>query len=155
MIGSNSNTLSNADQKEHYDRVNATLRDSSILIAGSSILFGFLLDLILQDLAQFTFFDELILLMSLYSVTISTAFFILPVIYHLRHYHIFNIEKFLLISKRYLLIGVVGLFITFYFGLAIALDSAISTYGAFGLALVPFAIVMYHVWRVTPKIQST
>lgn len=151
IIDSNSCSLSSEDQKERYDRVNATLRDSSILISGSSILFGFLLSIIVQSLPQFTLFDEVVLLMSLYSVTISTAFFILPVIYHQRHYHIFNIEKFLSKSKKYLLTGVFWLFITFYLGLALALDSVVSTYGAFGLALVPFIIVMYYVSRVSPR----
>jgi hypothetical protein len=51
--------------------------------------------------------------------------------------------------------GVVWLFVTFYLGLALALDSVISTYSAFGLALIPFVIVIYHVSRVSPMRHLT
>ncbi len=151
MIGLINTLLSKENQSEHYDRVNATLRDSSILISGSSILFGFLLNIIIQSPSQFTLFDKTILLISLYTVTISTAFFILPVIYHQRHYHIFHIEKFLSKSKNYLLTGVIWLIITFYLGLALALDSSVPTYAAFGLAIVPFAVIIYHILRMDPS----
>ena len=83
---------------EHFDRVGATLKDSSILIAGSSILFGFLLNLRLNSIHSFSFIDGVILLASIYSVTIATVFFILPVIFHQINYRMLDVEKFLSIS---------------------------------------------------------
>jgi hypothetical protein len=88
--------------KEHYDRVGATMRGSAIMIAGSGILFGFLLNIRLTSKLP-NFSDAIILLASIYSVTIAISFFIMPVIFYQRHYQMSNIEKFLSKSKKFLL----------------------------------------------------
>ena len=129
-------------ETEHYDRVNATLRDSSILIAGCGILFGFLLDIKINIPPSFTLLDNIFLLISLYAVTVATALFILPVIYHQTHYHKFNIERFLFTSKKFLLRGTICLMITLYFGLGLALDSSLPTPVAYVLAFFPFIFII-------------
>jgi hypothetical protein len=50
---------------ERYDRVGAMVRGSAILIAGSSILFGFLLNIRLTSVKSPSFIDGTILLISL------------------------------------------------------------------------------------------
>ena len=45
------------------------------------------------------FFDNMVLLAALYSVTVATAMFIMPVIHHFMRYHHFDIERFLLTTK--------------------------------------------------------
>ena len=47
----------------------------------------------------------MILLTALYSNS-SNTMFVMPVIYHLIHYHQFDVEKFLLKAKKYTLIGI-------------------------------------------------
>jgi len=141
---------SRSGSTEHYDRVSAALKDSSILMAGSSILFGFLLNIRLNSIHQPTFIDGVILLASLYSVTIATVFFILPVIFHQMNYRILDVEKFLSRSKKYLLCGTACLMLTMYLTLGMALHSTISDYIGFVLATFPF-IVIAVAWQINRK----
>ncbi|HEY6884932.1 MAG TPA: hypothetical protein VI278_12945, partial [Nitrososphaeraceae archaeon] len=67
---------------EHYDRVGVSFRWPQILASGSSIFFGFLLNIAVNPPSYFRLFDDAILLTALYAVTVATAMFILPVIYH-------------------------------------------------------------------------
>jgi hypothetical protein len=67
--------------REHYDRVGAMMRGSAILIAGSSILFGFLLNIRLTSVKSPSFIDGIILLISIYSATIAISLFIMPVVF--------------------------------------------------------------------------
>jgi hypothetical protein len=92
---------------ERYDRFGANLDWFIILASASSIFFGFLLNIAVNPPAYFTFFDNMILLAALYAVTVATAMFILPVIFHARHYHKLDVERFLLRTKQYVLIGIV------------------------------------------------
>jgi Family of unknown function (DUF6328) len=131
---------------EHYDRISATLRDSSILMAGSSILFGFLLNIELNSLKSQTFVDGVILLASIYSVTIATALFIMPVIFHQRHYQMFDVQRFLSRSKKFLLGGTSLLMLTMYLTLGLVLRSTVSSYVAFTLAAFPFIFIAVVLW---------
>lgn len=135
---------------EHYDRVSATLRDSSILMSGSSILFGFLLNIRLNSLKSPTFIDGVILLVSIYSVTIATALFIMPVIFHQRCYQTFDIEEFLSKSKKFLVGGASLLMLTMYLTLGLVLHSTVSSYIAFTLAAFPFIFILI-AWRINLK----
>lgn len=49
--------------------------------------------------------------------------FIIPVIFHSAHYHRFDVEKFLLVTKGYVLIGIVCVMLAIYLGLRLASDS--------------------------------
>ena len=82
---SSNNPVKNSEA-EHYDRANATLRASSILTSGSGLLFGFLLNIIVNQPPFFTAFDKVILLISLYTVANASTLLIMPVIYQ-QTYH--------------------------------------------------------------------
>ena len=135
---------------DHFDRVSAALRESSILMSGSSILFGFLLKINLDSLKTPSFVDGLILLASIYSVTIATVLFIMPVIFHQRHYQTFDVEKFLSRSKKFLLGGASLLLLTMYLTLGLALHKMVPDYVAFTLAAFPF-VIMAVVWQFKLK----
>ena len=126
---------------EHYDRVGATMRGSAILIAGSSILFGFLLNIRLTSAKSPGFVDAIILLVSIYSATIAISLFIMPVVFYQRHYENFDIEKFLSKSKKFLLAGVTLLMLTMYLTLVLSLHSELHDYVAFSLAAPPFIFI--------------
>ena len=85
---------------EHYDRMGASMRWSQILASASSIFFGFLLDIAVNPPSYFTFFDNVIFLAALYAVTVATAMFIMPVIFHASHYRKLDVERFLFRTKR-------------------------------------------------------
>ena len=129
--------------REHYDRVGAMMRGSAILIAGSSILFGFLLNIMLTSVKSPSFIDGIILLISIYSATIAISLFIMPVVFFQRHYEVFDIEKFLSKSKKYLLGGVTLLMLTMYLTLVLSLHSELSDYVTFSLAPPPFHLHCY------------
>ena len=80
---------------EHYDPVGADLDWSIILAAASPIFFGFLLNIAVNPPSYFTYFDNMILLAALYAVTVATAMFIIPVIYHVSNYRRLDVERFL------------------------------------------------------------
>jgi hypothetical protein len=135
---------------DHYDRVSAALRESSILMSGSSILFGFLLNINLDSLKTPSFVDGLVILASIYSVTIATVLFIMPVIFHQRHYQAFDVGKFLSMSKKLLLVGASFLLLTMYLTLGLALHKTVPDYVAYTLAAFPF-IAMAVAWQVKLK----
>ena len=135
---------------DHFDRVSAALRESSILMSGSSILFGFLLNINLDSLKTPSFVDGLVILASIYSVTIATVLFIMPVIFHQRHYQTFDVERFLSRSKKFLLGGASLLMLTMYLTLGLALHKMVPDYVAFTLAAFPF-IIMAVVWQFKLK----
>ena len=86
---------------EHYDRVGVSFRWPQILASASSIFFGFLLNIVINPPSYFTFFDNVILLAALYSVTVATTMFIMPVIYHVSSYRRLDVERFLSRTKQY------------------------------------------------------
>lgn len=128
--------------KEHYDRVGATMRGSAIMIAGSGILFGFLLNIRLTSFKFPNFIDAIILLVSIYSVTIAISFFIMPVIFYQKHYQMFHIEKYLSKSKKFLLAGAALMMLTMFLTLGLALHIGIGFEAEeFLLAALPFIFI--------------
>lgn len=132
---------------EHYDRVGVTFRWPQILASASSIFFGFLLKIAVNPPSYFTYFDNLILLAALYAVTVATAMFILPVIYHMRHYRKFNVEKFLLRNKHCHQIGITCVLIAMYLALGLALNSKIPFQFAYSLSSLPFIFILFELFR--------
>jgi glucose-6-phosphate-specific signal transduction histidine kinase len=126
---------------EHYSRVAADLDWSIVLGAASSIFFGFILNITIIPPSYFQFFDNIILLAALYAVTVGTAMFIMPVIYHSAHYHRFDVEKFLLVTKGYVLIGIICVMLAMYLGLGLALDSKLPIQISYSLASLPFIFI--------------
>jgi hypothetical protein len=116
------------------------LRESSILIVISGILFGFLLNMAVNAPESFSTVNMVALLVAIFSITVAISLFVMPVIYHHMQYPYTDIEKFKLRSHRFILFGMVPAGITLYLGLAIALSSLLGEF-AFLPATFPFAIV--------------
>jgi hypothetical protein len=116
-----------------------------MLTSASGLLFGFLLSIMVDQPGYFTLFNKVVFLVTLYAVGISATMFIMPVIYQQMYYERLDVNKFLRISKKFLLGGSLWLFVSFYLGLALALDSPLGTPAAFILASFPFVIMIYFV----------
>jgi hypothetical protein len=132
---------------ERYERVGANLDWFIILASASSIFFGFLLNIAVDPPSYFTFFDNVILLVALYAVTVATAMFILPVIFHASHYRKLDVERFLLRNKQYVLIGIFCVMLAMYLGLGLALDSKLPGEIAYSLASLPFIFIFFEFFR--------
>ena len=127
---------------EHYSKVGSLLDWAIVLGASSSIFFGFFLDITLNSPSYFQLFDNLVLLAALYAVTTATAMFIMPVVHHMLHYHKFDVEKYLLATKKYTLIGIICVMIAMYLGLGLSLNSKLPTEIAYGIASLPFIFIL-------------
>jgi hypothetical protein len=126
---------------ERYSRVASNLDWVIVLIPVSSIFFGFLLHISVNPPSYFHFSDSIILLAALYAVTVATAMFVMPVIYHSTHYHQLDVDRFLLITKEYVIIGIICVMSTMYLGLGLALNSKIPILIAYGSASLPFIFI--------------
>jgi hypothetical protein len=127
---------------ERYDRVGSNLDWFIILAPACPIFFGFLLNIAINPPSYFRLFDNVILLAALYAVAVATAMFILPVIFHASHYRKFDVEKFLLRNKQYVLIGIICVMLAMYLALGLILTSKLPIQIAYSLASLPFIIIV-------------
>ena len=84
------------------------LKESALLTTFAGILFGFLLDISInapED--EFAFIDRIILLVALFSITISISLFVMPVVYHHVQYPYRDLEKFKVRSHRFIMFGLI------------------------------------------------
>jgi hypothetical protein len=132
---------------EHYDKVGGAIRWCQILGAASSIFFGFLLHIAVNPPSYFRLFDNVILLAALYAVTIATAMFVMPIIFHANHYRKFDVERFIVRVKKPVLIGIVCVVLAMYLGLGLAFNSKVPTLIAYSLPSLPFIFVLFEVYR--------
>jgi len=90
--------LTDKDDEARKDRLTpdygSLLRESAILTTFSVFLFGFLLNISVGSSSHFTFIDKIMLLIALFSITISAILFIMPVIYHHLQYPYLDFDKF-------------------------------------------------------------
>jgi hypothetical protein len=130
--------------KENTDKLlkdyNAVLRESTLLITFSGILFGFLLNISVNIPRDFDIVDKAVLLIALYSITVALFLFIMPVIYHHVQYPYMDFEKFKKRSHRFMLFGVAPAILTLYIGLELALSHVIGNLSFF-LAAIPYVLV--------------
>jgi len=136
---------------ENYDIVGADLDWSIILASACSIFFGFLLKISVNSPSYFTFFDNVILLAALYAVTVATAMFIMPVIYHARSYHRLDVERFLSRTKKPIWIGIACITLAMYLILGLALNSKVPIPIAFIFASFPSIFIFYEFFRLRHK----
>ena len=132
---------------ERHDRVGANLDWFIILASASSIFFGFLLDTAINPPSYFRFIDNVILLAALYSVTVATAMFIMPVIFHASHYRQLDVERVLFRTKRYVMIGIICVMLAMYLGLGLALNSKLPVQIAYSLPSLLFIIIIIIFFR--------
>ena len=134
---------------ERYSRVASNLDWVIVLIPASSIFFGFLLHISVNPPSYFLFSDSMILLAALYAVAVATVMFVMPVIYHSTHYHQLDVDRFLLTTKGYAMLGIFCLLVAMYLGLGLALNSKLPIPIAYGLASLPFIFVFVRFFKET------
>ena len=117
------------------------MRWSQILAAASSIFFGFLLNITVGQPPYFQLLDYIVLLASLYLVAAATVMFIMPVMHHVTDYPKFDVEKFLLVTKEYVTIGIICVMLAMYLGLGLSLNSKLPTEIGYGVASLPFVTI--------------
>jgi hypothetical protein len=92
------------------------------------------------------------LLVALFSITVTTLLFSMPVIYHHFQYPYRKFEKFRLRSHRFIMFGIIPFFITLYICLSLVILILVQSsfteffeyiYGfSFALASIPFIILV-------------
>jgi hypothetical protein len=132
------------DQGQSKDKLltdyNTVLNESRVLVTFSAILFGFLLNASIVKPERVEFYNQVVLTSALFSITIAVSLFIMPVIYHHLQFPYENLEKFIVRTHRFIVIGLVPTGITLYLGLELSL-SFFFGYFAFVVAAVPFIVV--------------
>ncbi len=137
---------------ERYDRVGSNIDWFIILAPACPIFFGFLLKIAVNPPSYFAFFDNIILLAALYAVATATAMLIMPIIYHASHYRKFDVERFFLRNKQYIMIGIICVMISMYLALGLILTSKLPIQIAYSLASLPFIIIiLFRFFRRTRK----
>ncbi len=121
-----------------YDTV---VRESALLTTFGGILFGFLLNISINNPEDFSLINKITLLIALYSITIAISLFVMPVVYHHVQYPYKDLEKFKERSHRFMMFGLIPAGVTLYLALEIALSLTVGGAIAFGLAAVPFLLV--------------
>ena len=134
------------DEKERRDKLTpdygSVLRESAILTTFSVFLFGFLLNISINPSTSFLLVDKIILLVSLFSITVSAVLFVMPVIYHHLEYPYLDFEKFRERSHRFTLFGLIPAMITLFLGLQLATRSLVGNIiVSFLLGMIPFVLI--------------
>ena len=121
-----------------YDTI---LKESALLTTFAGILFGFLLEISINTPDDFALGDKIILLLSLFSITIAASLFVMPVIYHHLQYPYKDLDKFKIRSHRFIIFGLIPASVTLFLGMELALSSLIDRFPAFIISAVPFVLV--------------
>jgi len=140
------------DEKERKDKLapdyGSVLRENAILTTFSAFLFGFLLNIAINPSKSFILIDKIIILIALFSITISAVLFIMPVIYHHLEYPYLDFDKFKERSHRFTLFGLIPAMITLFLGLQLATRSLVDNITvSFALGTIPF-ILIYAFYRL-------
>ena len=138
--------LENDDEKAPKDKLTpdygAVIRESAVLTTFSAFLFGFLLNIAINTSKSFIFIDKIILLIALFSITISAVLFIMPIIYHHLEYPYIDFEKFKQRSHRFTLFGIIPAMVTLFLGLQLATRSLVENVTASVLlSMIPFVLI--------------
>ena len=140
------------EEKERKDKLapdyGSVLRENAILTTFSAFLFGFLLNIAINPSKNFILIDKIIILIALFSITISAVLFIMPVIYHHLEYSYLDFDKFKERSHRFTLFGLIPAMITLFLGLQLATRSLVDNITvSFALGTIPF-ILIYAFYRL-------
>ncbi|MGN6630460.1 MAG: DUF6328 family protein [Candidatus Nitrosocosmicus sp.] len=143
--GSNNNDKDEDKIKGDFRIANyeSVLKEIGVLTSLSGILFGFILNASIRIKNGSTILeDDIVLLIALFSITVSISCFIMPVIYHHLQFPYSNVEKFIRRAHRFIVFGLIPLFVTLFLGLETAISSVINQHFSYALASIPFAIVL-------------
>jgi hypothetical protein len=81
-------------------------------------------------------------LTALYALAISTAMFVLPIIYHVSNYRRLDVERFLARTRRYALAGFICVMLAMYLVLGLLLNSKLPIQLAYTLPSLPFVYIV-------------
>lgn len=126
-----------------YDTI---LKESTILTSFGGILFGFLLNISVRGANQLIYPEKVILVLSLFSITIAVSLFVMPVIYHHLQFPYTDIDRFKRRTHRFIIFGLVPTAFTLYLGLVLAFSPLIDSLAYF-IAGLPF-ILVYVLYRM-------
>jgi hypothetical protein len=90
--------------------------------------------------------EKIILVLSLFSITIAVSLFVMPVIYHHLQFPYSDIDKFKRRAHRFIIFGLVPTAFTLYLGLVLAFTPLIAELAYF-VAGLPFVLV-YILYRM-------
>ena len=133
---------------EHYDRMGASMRWCQIVASGSSIFFGFLLNIAVNPPSYFTFFDNVILLASTLFSNSSNSYVHNASYLSYEYIPSLDVEKFLSRTKKPVRMGIVCITLAMYLGLGLALTSKLSDPIAYSLASFPVIFIFFEFFKL-------
>ena len=133
------NSKNSKDISSSYDTI---LKESAALVTFSGILFGFILNISINPPDTFSYMDKILLLITLYAITIAACLFVMPIIYHHLQYHYHDFEKFRKRSHRFILYGLIPVGITLIIALGISSSLLINKSIFIPLSLIPFILII-------------
>ena len=133
------NSKNSKDISTSYDTI---LKESAALVTFSGILFGFMLNISINPPDNFSYIDKILLLITLYAITIAACLFVMPIIYHHIQYPYHDFEKFRKRSHRFILYGLIPVGITLIIALGISSSLLITKSIFIPLSLIPFILII-------------
>ena len=133
------NSKNSKDISSSYDTI---LKESAALVTFSGILFGFILNISINPPDTFSYMDKILLLITLYAITIAACLFVMPIIYHHLQYPYHDFEKFRKRSHRFILYGLIPVGITLIIALGISSSLLINKSIFIPLSLIPFILII-------------
>jgi hypothetical protein len=91
---------------------------------------------------NFSYIDKILLLITLYAITIAACLFVMPIIYHHLQYPYYDFEKFRKRSHRFILYGLIPVGITLIIALGISSSLLINKSFFIPLSLIPFILII-------------
>ena len=137
----NKNTsTSDPDRDKLIKDYDTILKEAALLTTFSGILFGFLLNISVTSSEILEATEKIVLAAALFSITVATSLFVMPVVYHHIQFPYYSIEKFKGRSHRFIIFGLIPTAITLYLGIVLAFNSIIGSF-TFIVAALPFVFV--------------
>ena len=133
------NSKNSKDISTSYDTI---LKESAALVTFSGILFGFILNISINPPDNFSYIDKILLLITLYAITIAACLFVMPIIYHHLQYPYHDFEKFRKRSHRFILYGLIPVGITLIIALGISSSLLINKSIFIPLSIIPFILII-------------
>ena len=133
------NSKNSKDISTSYDTI---LKESAALVTFSGILFGFILNISINPPDNFSYIDKILLLITLYAITIAACLFVMPIIYHHIQYPYHDFEKFRKRSHRFILYGLISVGITLIIALGISSSLLINKSIFIPLSIIPFILII-------------
>lgn len=133
------NSKNSKDISTSYDTI---LKESAALVTFSGILFGFMLNISINPPDNFSYIDKILLLITLYAITIAACLFVMPIIYHHIQYPYHDFEKFRKRSHRFILYGLIPVGITLIIALGISSSLLINKSIFIPLSIIPFILII-------------